>query len=323
MSAFSAALEAYLRECRRGGRMPATERSYYPALRDLFDAVGRTLKPSVSATTELAGEHHPDLGLFEARGRSAAAGGVPDPDRGVVEVKLADADIDAIADGEQVRGYRERYGRVLVTNLREFLLVTSDSDGRTAFGERFTLAESPSAFDLLLDHPRRAAARSGDELGEYLVRAFEHQTTISEPRMLARLLASHARDARVRVRRAGDATAVAAVREALEEALGIRFEDERGAEFFRSTLVQTLFYGVFAAWVQWSRSQSTNVLNKNRERERERFSTRVLMARVGVAAALAGAANSVPTTGRPRQPRTAGLGRSARLGAGGLSEGGT
>ena len=268
MSAFSAALEAYLRECRRVVRMPATERSYYPALRDLFDAVGRTLKPSVSATTELAGEHHPDLGLFEARGRSAAASGAPDPDRGVVEVKLADADIDAVAGGEQVQAYRERYGRVLVTNLRELLLVTSDPDGRTAFGERFTLAESQAAFDLLLEHPRREAIRFGDELGEYLARAFEHQTTISEPRVLARLLASHARDARHRVHRAKDDTAVATVREALEGALGIKFEDERGAEFFRSTLVQTLFYGVFAAWVQWSRSQSTNVLNKNRETEK-------------------------------------------------------
>ena len=39
----------------------------------------------------------------------------------------------------------------------------------------------------------------------------------------------------------------------LEEALGVRFEGERGAAFFRSTLVQTLFYGVFSAWVLWAR----------------------------------------------------------------------
>ena len=44
-----------------------------------------------------------------------------------------------------------------------------------------------------------------------------------------------------------------AVRSALEEALGVRFEGERGAAFFRSTLVQTLFYGVFSAWVLWAR----------------------------------------------------------------------
>ena len=39
---------------------------------------------------------------------------------------------------------------------------------------------------------------------------------------------------------------------ALEEALGIKFEGEKGEHFFRSTLVQTLFYGVFSAWVLWT-----------------------------------------------------------------------
>ena len=43
------------------------------------------------------------------------------------------------------------------------------------------------------------------------------------------------------------------MRSALEEALGVRFEGARGAAFFRSTLVQTLFYGVFSAWVLWAR----------------------------------------------------------------------
>ena len=33
----------------------------------------------------------------------------------------------------------------------------------------------------------------------------------------------------------------------------MKFEGERGAAFFRSTLVQTLFYGVFSAWVLWAR----------------------------------------------------------------------
>ena len=52
----------------------------------------------------------------------------------------------------------------------------------------------------------------------------------------------------------GHATVAAgAVREALEEALGVQFRGERGARFFRSTLVQTLFYGVFSAWVLWAR----------------------------------------------------------------------
>lgn len=306
MSRFSAAVEEYLAELRNIGEKPATERSYYPALSDLLGKIGESLKPKVSAATELAGEHHPDLGLFEVKQRRAgsAAGDAAEPDRGVVEVKLPDAEIDAVAGSEQVRRYQERYGRVLVTNLREFLLVAPGADGAPTFGERFTLAGDAAAFDELLAHPRRAAGRFGDELGEYLVRALEHQTAIAEPQALARLLASHARDARARVDRAEDGQAVALVREALEQALGIRFEDERGTEFFRSTLVQTLFYGVFAAWVQWSRSINTNVLNKNREREREN-STRVLMAGISVVDALAGAEDPVSTAGRPRQPRAA------------------
>jgi len=33
----------------------------------------------------------------------------------------------------------------------------------------------------------------------------------------------------------------------------LKFEGEKGEHFFRSTLVQTLFYGVFSAWVLWSK----------------------------------------------------------------------
>ena len=55
------------------------------------------------------------------------------------------------------------------------------------------------------------------------------------------------------VEAAGEAPPLAAVHTALEDALGVHFEDERGARFFRSTLVQTLFYGVFSAWVLWAR----------------------------------------------------------------------
>ena len=52
---------------------------------------------------------------------------------------------------------------------------------------------------------------------------------------------------------ARDALPLMAVRSALEEALGVRFEGEKGTRFFHSTLVQTLFYGIFSAWVLWSR----------------------------------------------------------------------
>ena len=52
---------------------------------------------------------------------------------------------------------------------------------------------------------------------------------------------------------AGETPLLESIRSALEEALGVRFEGSRGSAFFRSTLVQTLFYGLFSAWVLWAR----------------------------------------------------------------------
>ena len=38
----------------------------------------------------------------------------------------------------------------------------------------------------------------------------------------------------------------------------MRFEGERGERFFRSTLIQTFFYGIFSAWVLWSREEKNS-----------------------------------------------------------------
>ena len=95
----------------------------------------------------------------------------------------------------------------------------------------------------------------GAGLGEYLARALSHQAALAEPKDLAWLLASYARDGLSRLEAAGNPASLAALRSALEETLGIRFEGERGERFFRSTLIQTLFYGIFSAWVLWSREE--------------------------------------------------------------------
>ena len=70
---------------------------------------------------------------------------------------------------------------------------------------------------------------------------------------MAWLLASYARDGLARVEASGEIPSLRVVRAALEDALGVRYEDERGSAFFRSTLVQTLFYGIFSAYVLWAR----------------------------------------------------------------------
>ena len=254
----TAAVEAYFADLQRvrasGGA--TSERSSYGPLANLLNAIGATLKPKVFCVGELAdqGAGHPDFGLYAAK---QVQKGQPKqgqvPEGGVVEVKGADDDAWLTAASAQVSHYWERYRLVLVTNTRDFVLVGEDAAGQPAKLETFRLAASAEEFAQRLESPRVFAGEVGAGLGEYLCRALAHRARLSEPRDLAWLLASHARDALARVEAAGDAPALAAVRAALEEALGVRFEGARGARFFRSTLVQTLFYGVFSAWVLWAR----------------------------------------------------------------------
>ena len=104
-----------------------------------------------------------------------------------------------------------------------------------------------------MEKPRAFANEVGAGLGEYLDRVLSHSASLTEPKDLAWLLASYARDGLSRVEAADETASLDAVRSALEESLGLRFEGEKGADFFRSTLVQTLFYGIFSAWVLWAR----------------------------------------------------------------------
>ena len=254
----TAAVEAYFADLVRvrasGGA--TGERSSYVSLANLLNAVGATLRPKVFCVPELAdqGAGHPDFGLYTAKqvqkGRPREG---QTPERGVVEVKAVDDDAWLTAAGDQVSRYWGRYRLVLVTNARDFVLVGEDAAGRPAKLESFQLADDAEDFARRLEKPRAFARAVGARLGEYLARALSHRAALAEPKDLAWLLASHARDGLLRVEEAGEAPALAAVRSALEEALGVRFEGEQGARFFRSTLVQTLFYGVFSAWVLWAR----------------------------------------------------------------------
>ena len=237
------------------------ERSSYGPLHGLLSTAGATLKPKVFCVGELAdqGAGHPDFGLYSTnqvqRGKPREG---QMPERGVVEVKSVDDDAWLTAAGDQVSRYWGRYRLVLVTNMRDFVLVGEDAAGRPAKLETFRAADSADEFLTKLERPRAFAGSVGAGLGEYLARALSHRTALAEPKDLAWLLASYARDGLARVEAAGDGEALATVRASLEEALGVRFEGERGTRFFHSTLVQTLFYGVFAAWVLWARGQRSD-----------------------------------------------------------------
>ena len=266
MKKLQSIVEAYLGDLRRirvsGGA--TGERSGYGPLANLLNEIGGGLKPKVFCVGELAdqGAGHPDFGLYGAK--QVQRGGQPKddqlPEHGVVEVKSASDDAWLTAESAQVSRYWKRYRLVLVTNYRDFLLAGKDANGNPARLETFRLAADAEDFDRQLQKPRAFAGRVGVGLGEYLRRVLSHQARLAEPRDLAELLASHARDALARVEAAegesdDGASPLATVRVALEAALGVQFKGERGARFFRSTLVQTLFYGVFSAWVLWARQK--------------------------------------------------------------------
>ncbi|MYJ95892.1 MAG: N-6 DNA methylase [Proteobacteria bacterium] len=254
----TAAVETYFSDlCRvRAFGGGTGELSYYPALDNLLKTVGGSLKPKVWPVINLTdqGAGHPDFGLYAARQMQK---GLPRkgqvPERGVVEVKPVEDDAWITAEGEQVSRYWGRYGLVLVTNFRDFVLLGETGADHPAKPETIRLADSADEFWRKVQKPRAFAREAGARFGEYLIRALSHRAALAEPGDLARLIASYARDGLARVEQSGDVETLRAVRTALEEALGVRFEGKRGQRFFHSTLVQTLFYGVFSAWVLWAR----------------------------------------------------------------------
>lgn len=253
-------LEDYLRELRdiRSTGAAVKETSYYPALARLFNDGGKTLKPKVRCVLTLAnrGAGLPDGGLFTSDQFQKSSDVAPlpgqNPARGVIEIKSTGDDAWVTADSEQVTRYWRKYRQVLVTNYRDFVLVGQDAEGNAVKLESFRLAENEKAFWAATSTPRALAKNTNERFLEYIQRVMRHAVPIAAPEDVAWFLASYARDARARIEGV-DLPALATVRAALEEALGLKFQGEKGEHFFRSSLVQTLFYGVFSAWVPWAK----------------------------------------------------------------------
>jgi len=231
------------------------ETSFYTAIDNLLDGIGDTLKPKVRCVMQLKslGAGNPDGGLFTADqfDRDIEAPKNPlAPARGVIEVKAPAEAVDFTAASAQVTKYWDRYRLVLVTNLRDWLLI-GERDRQRVLLERHTLAPTAEAFWKLAAHPAQVHPQSAATFSDFLARVMLHAAPLSEPKDLAWLLASYAREAAHRIELAPAAAQrqLAVLKQSLEAALGVSFDAKDGAHFFRSTLVQTLFYGVFAAWV--------------------------------------------------------------------------
>jgi hypothetical protein len=184
------ALETYLsgiRDVRFSGE-GVSELSYYPALSQLLEEVGAGLKPKVRCVMNLKnhGAGLPDGALFTAdqlRGRRADLGalGGQKPARGAIEVKPPAGDVRVIAASPQVRGYLQAYRQVLVTTLREFLLLGVDDRREPVTLERYSLAPNEYEFWALAALPARAEQEQGESFLECLKRVLLCGATSATP----------------------------------------------------------------------------------------------------------------------------------------------
>ncbi len=264
MSAF----ETYIRDLQeiRATGAAVKETSYYGALEKLLNELGKTLKPKVRCVMQLkniGGAGMPDGGLFSASQFQKKTGDTPanptNPERGVIEIKGTGDDAWVIAQTQQVSKYWDKYRQVLVTNYRDFVLIGQDGNGQPVTLETYRLAQNEAEFWQKTKNPKQFAQEQEEQVTEYLKRVMLQSASIASPQDLAWFLASYAKDAKARVEKT-DLPALETLKKALEEALGIAFtgdkkDPKKGERFFKSTLIQTLFYGIFSAWVLWHKQQ--------------------------------------------------------------------
>ncbi len=238
----------------RGLHAGTRETSFYPALSNLFNAIGEGLTPPVFCLSHVSGKGAgiPDFGFFERR--KTARGETPEwrpgiaPERGVVEVKGIGQDIAALVASAQIQNqYLPAFGLVLATNLWQFRLISAEG-----VIDSFDLADDEGGFLALIHGPRPRALAI--RFADFLERCLLTAAPLASPAALAFFLASYARDALALLDERADLPALAALRHGMEDTLELSFDARDGAHLFRSTLVQTLFYGLFSAWIVEARA---------------------------------------------------------------------
>ena len=263
-------LSEYLRALRDNHAVGVSETSSYGVLQALLNGVGSELRPSpvrciLHPSSQGAGI--PDGGLFvreqlQPLGREFSPQTALEmiPARGAIEVKGTGANMEKLLASKQVATYLAKYRKVLCTNYREFAVVELQGEAAHTL-ETFSFASSEAAFWAATADVNGFVAQHGESFRAFLERALLYGAPLATPEALAAFMASCAREAKVRVDRA-DVPALDRVRSSLEAALNTSFQGAQADAFFRSSLVQTLFYGVFSAWVLWCRENPIGTSEK-------------------------------------------------------------
>ncbi len=237
-----------------------TEATYYPSVRSLISATlaAEDLPFSVRINTSEqktgGGINLPDVALYDSGGDFLVVCG---------EVKLPAVDLQQLAmsteNKDQIGRYLAATRAVLVSNVRAFGLVSVSPKWK---GEGPVPPEARRIEQIAELWPSASAVKDGKaieplalaSLAELIEAAVTRFAPIAEPESLARILARQARRAKADLPEKFT-HAVQGLLDDFGKALGVNFVGPEGEEFFRSSLIQTAFYGLFAGWALWSQGE--------------------------------------------------------------------
>ncbi|MGH6857093.1 MAG: type ISP restriction/modification enzyme [Methylocella sp.] len=253
-------VSTYVHETRRLENLPAsTETTFYPDLKALLNAVLKSerLPFDVVTGTSEGGARRRDMPDF-VLGDSALFVGV------YGEVKRANTALTDLAisteQHDQIGRYLSQTGVVLLCNVRGIGLLTCDPSFKRELGKpvppkKRVLEKTVDLWSAASGSgPKQKVDPSAVEvLSAIITRAVTDLARIGSPSDLAKILARQARDAKAAL--PDDLRPVRPLLDDYRQALGLAFDtnDEKGARFFRSSLVQSIFYALFAAWILWDK----------------------------------------------------------------------
>ena len=267
MQTISSSIIEYVMETRQLDSLPtSTENTFYPAIKNLISAILKECHLPFEVrvnTSEAKGKARdmPDFVLGDDKNFVGVYG----------EVKRADISLEDLAvsieQNDQIGRYLAKTGVVLLSNVRGFGLLACVADyDRPATGtvppEKRDLIKTVDLWSAVTGAGPKAKADEAAvaELLEIFDRSVTDYAPLADPSSLAKVLARQARDAKDQLPE--DLKAVKPLLEDYRQALGLSFniDDEKGDRFFRSSLVQTAFYSLFAAWVLWDKSKEAERL---------------------------------------------------------------
>jgi len=240
----------YVRETRRLESLPSsTETTFYPDLKVLLGAVlkNERLPFDVITGTSEGGGRRRDMPDF-VLGDSSLFVGV------YGEVKRADTALADLAvsteQNDQVGRYLSQTGVVLICNARGLGLLTCDPKFQRELGKpvppKKRVLEKTVDLWSAVSGKQKVDAAAIEDLIAIVSRAVTDLARIGSPADLAKILARQARDAKTAM--PDDLKPVKPLLDDYRQALGLAFDidDDKGARFFRSSLVQSVFYALFA-----------------------------------------------------------------------------